>query len=171
MAANPAVPETALKLDTERTPTETIVHYAGKITVKTAPLFQDTIRGIGSQVHRSGPDTCGSHRQCRPGCAGGRVVIGKKEIRRGRVPLARAARGRGSPTRSSWSNSTTTSESRFTSPGWTRCSAFPTNRLAISVDVGQHSILRALLAAPAPSLQWGRCADRVGYMSRKAKRT
>jgi anti-sigma B factor antagonist len=46
MAANPALPEAALKLDTERTPTETIVHCTGKITVETAALFQDTIRGL-----------------------------------------------------------------------------------------------------------------------------
>ncbi len=46
MAANPGVPEPALKLDTERTPTETIVRCTGKITVETAGLFQDTIRGL-----------------------------------------------------------------------------------------------------------------------------
>ena len=46
MAANPGVPEPALKLDTERTPTETIVRCTGKITVETAALFQDTIRGL-----------------------------------------------------------------------------------------------------------------------------
>ena len=40
MAANPGVPEPALKLDTERTPTETIVRCTGKITVETAALFR-----------------------------------------------------------------------------------------------------------------------------------
>jgi anti-anti-sigma factor len=46
MAANSGVPEPALKLDTERTPTETIVRCTGKITVETAALFQDTIRSL-----------------------------------------------------------------------------------------------------------------------------
>jgi len=46
MAANPAVPGPVLKLDTESTPTETIVHCTGKITLETAALFQETIRGL-----------------------------------------------------------------------------------------------------------------------------
>ena len=46
MAANPGIPEPTLKLETERTPTETIVRCTGKITVETAALFQDTIRSL-----------------------------------------------------------------------------------------------------------------------------
>jgi len=46
MAANPGVPEPALKLDTERTPTETIVRCVGKITVETAPLLQESVRAL-----------------------------------------------------------------------------------------------------------------------------
>jgi anti-sigma B factor antagonist len=46
MAVNPCVPEPALKLDTERTPTEITVRCTGKITVETAALFQDTIRSL-----------------------------------------------------------------------------------------------------------------------------
>jgi anti-sigma B factor antagonist len=50
MAANPGVPEPALKLDTERTSTEAIVRCTGKITVETAALFQGTIRDLIPQA-------------------------------------------------------------------------------------------------------------------------
>jgi len=40
------VAEPVLKLHTERTPSETILHCAGRITVETAALFQNTIRGL-----------------------------------------------------------------------------------------------------------------------------
>ena len=46
MAANPDVTEPALRLDTERTPNETIVRCTGKITVETAPLLQETVRAL-----------------------------------------------------------------------------------------------------------------------------
>jgi anti-sigma B factor antagonist len=46
VAANPSVPEPALKLDTQRNPTETIVHCTGKITGETAPLLQETVRAL-----------------------------------------------------------------------------------------------------------------------------
>ena len=46
MAANASVPEPALKLETERTPTETIIRCTGKITVETAPLLQETVRAL-----------------------------------------------------------------------------------------------------------------------------
>ena len=46
MAANPGVPEPVLKLDTERTPTETIIRCTGRITLETAPQLQETVRAL-----------------------------------------------------------------------------------------------------------------------------
>ncbi len=46
MAANAGVPEPALKLDTQRTATETVVRCTGKITLETAPLLQEEIRAL-----------------------------------------------------------------------------------------------------------------------------
>jgi len=46
MAADASVPESALKLETERTLTETIIRCTGKITVETAPLLQETVRAL-----------------------------------------------------------------------------------------------------------------------------
>ncbi len=46
--------------------------------------------------HRGGPGARGLHRQCQPGCAGGHLVVRKKQICGGGVPLARASRGRAS---------------------------------------------------------------------------
>ena len=46
MAANASVPEPALKLETERTPNETIIRCTGQITVETASLLQETVRAL-----------------------------------------------------------------------------------------------------------------------------
>jgi anti-anti-sigma factor len=46
MAASPVVPTPELRLDTEKTAEEAIVHGAGKINSATSELFQTTIREL-----------------------------------------------------------------------------------------------------------------------------
>lgn len=46
MAASPVAPEPELTLQTEKTPTETIVHCSGKINSTTAGLLSSTARNL-----------------------------------------------------------------------------------------------------------------------------
>jgi anti-sigma B factor antagonist len=46
MAANPVAPGPALTLQTEKTPTETIVHCSGRISSDTAGLLSSTARNL-----------------------------------------------------------------------------------------------------------------------------
>jgi len=46
MAANAGVPEPALKLDIQKTTTETVIRCTGKITLETAPLLQGQVRAL-----------------------------------------------------------------------------------------------------------------------------
>jgi anti-sigma B factor antagonist len=46
MAANPVVPSPQLNLETQRTPTETIIRCGGKISAATTGQLQATVRGL-----------------------------------------------------------------------------------------------------------------------------
>ncbi len=46
MAANPAVPTTELRINTEKKADETIAYASGRITSTTSDLLQRTIRGL-----------------------------------------------------------------------------------------------------------------------------
>ena len=46
MSASPSVTGPELKLETQETPNETIVHCTGRITSNTAALFSETIRNL-----------------------------------------------------------------------------------------------------------------------------
>jgi hypothetical protein len=46
MAANPVVPPAQLNLETQKTPTETIIRCSGKITAATTEQLQAAVRGL-----------------------------------------------------------------------------------------------------------------------------
>ncbi len=46
MAANPAVPSAPINLETQKTPSETIIRCSGKITAATSDQLQTLVRGL-----------------------------------------------------------------------------------------------------------------------------
>jgi anti-anti-sigma factor len=147
MAANPGVPGPALKLETERTPSETIVHCTGKITLETVPQFQDTIRALIPEAKCIVVDL---RHVAHIDSAGLGALVGvwssarKKSAEMGfRWP---EPHGAAVPTRSSWFISTSTSESCFALPGWIRYSASVRTDHTSSPETDQHSIAKVASA-------------------------
>ncbi|HKO03548.1 MAG TPA: STAS domain-containing protein [Candidatus Acidoferrales bacterium] len=52
MAATPAAPAPELKLNTEKSPAQTIVHVSGRVTARSAELLLNTVRPLIPETKR-----------------------------------------------------------------------------------------------------------------------